>query len=154
MAHEVYLSLGANLGEKENNLHEAILMIQEQVGMIVSRSAFYVTSPWGFETENTFLNAVVGVKTEWMPLELLAVTQRIERALGRTHKTVDGAYTDRLIDIDILSFDDLAMQTDVLVLPHPLLHLRRFVLEPLCEIAPDWIHPIMGKSASVLLSEL
>lgn len=154
MAHLTYLSLGANLGPKEENLHAAIKMIQEQVGDIVLRSAFYVTAPWGFQSGNEFLNAVVAVSTKLTPIQLLDKTQHIECALGRVHKTLCGVYSDRMIDIDILSFDQLTIQTERLVLPHPLLHLRKFVLEPLCEIAPDWVHPVLGKRADVLLSAL
>lgn len=152
--HLAYLSLGTNLGDKESNLSEAIQLIQKQVGRVVSQSAFYVTAPWGFSSEHTFLNAVIAVDTACRPMELLELTQQIERLLGRTHKTAGGHYADRLIDIDILSYDDLSMHTERLVLPHPLLHLRKFVLEPLCEIAPDWQHPLLKKRAADLLLEL
>ena len=141
----LYLGLGTNLGDKEANLHAALKQIKERIGIIVSLSSFYVSEPWGFESENFFVNAVCGVKTHLQPLQILKITQNIERELGRTHKTIDGIYCDRLIDIDILMYDNLVIKTPDLSIPHPLMCKRNFVIEPLIEIAPELIHPITGK---------
>ncbi|MDE6721292.1 MAG: 2-amino-4-hydroxy-6-hydroxymethyldihydropteridine diphosphokinase [Bacteroidaceae bacterium] len=132
--HLVYLSLGTNLGDKEQNLLSAISEIGRRIGPIKAQSAFLVTEPWGFESENTFLNAAVRVETELSPIALLDETQQIERTLGRTHKTADGQYHDRIIDIDILLYDDLHIATPRLTIPHPHMHKRDFVLIPLHEI--------------------
>lgn len=154
MKHLAYLSLGTNLGNKEENLHAAMQLIKEQIGNIVSQSALYVSAPWGFSSENSFLNNAVAVETTLNPSELLHTTQGIERALGRTHKTVSRQYSDRLIDIDILFYDSLVMDTPALTLPHPLLHQRLFVLSPLAEIAPTLRHPILQKTIHTLHHEL
>lgn len=135
---KVYLGLGTNLGNKEQNLRDAIQKIEERVGNVHSLSAFYATAPWGFESENTFLNAAACIETLLSPHELLTVTQQIEREIGRTAKSVNHTYADRLIDIDLLMYDDLVINEPDLILPHPLMHERRFVMEPLSEIAPNW----------------
>ena len=101
------MSLGTNLGDKEKNLRDAVHKIEEQIGKVISLSAFYMTAPWGFESDNSFLNAAVCIETELLPLEVLQKTQEIERELGRTHKSTGGVYSDRLIDIDLLMYDDL-----------------------------------------------
>lgn len=154
MTHLVYLSLGTNMGNKEENLRTAMTLIEEQVGTITSQSALYASAPWGFDSENTFLNNAISVETSLTPEELLSTTQRIEHTLGRTHKSVDGQYSDRLIDIDILLYDDVVMHTPSLTLPHPLMHRRLFVLEPLSEIAPTMIHPLLQKEITTLCNEL
>ena len=132
--HTVYLSLGSNLGDKEQNLASAVSEIARRIGDITAQSAFLETEPWGFDSENTFLNAAVRVETELSPYELLHATQQIERDLGRTHKSQHGQYHDRIIDIDILLYDDLHIQTPELTIPHPLMQQRDFVLIPLKEI--------------------
>ncbi len=154
MTHLAYLSLGTNLGNKEENLHAAMQLIEEQIGNSVSQSALYISAPWGFTSENSFLNNAVAVETTLNPSELLHTTQDIERTLGRTHKTVSRQYSDRLIDIDILFYDSLVMDTPALTLPHPLLHQRLFVLSPLAEIAPTLRHPILQKTIHTLHHEL
>lgn len=135
--HTIYLSLGTNLGDKEQNLLSAIKEIERRIGPIRAQSAFLSTEPWGFESENTFLNAAVRVETELSPRALLRVTQQIERDMGRTQKSVDGQYHDRIIDIDILLYDDLHVHTKNLTIPHPHLYERDFVLIPLREILPQ-----------------
>ena len=148
---KVYLGLGTNLGDKEQNLRDAVQKIEEQVGKVVSLSAFYATAPWGFSSEHTFLNAAACVETLLPPLSVLHLTQEIEREIGRTHKSVGGVYSDRVIDIDLLLYGDRVLDTPELKLPHPLMHERRFVMEPLAEIAPDLVHPILKKKMRELL---
>ena len=143
---KVYLGLGTNLGDKEKNFRDAVRKTGERVGNVSSLSAFYATSPWGFRSENTFLNAVACVETTFSPHELLAITQQIERETGRSVKTVNHTYADRLIDIDLLMVGDQIINEPGLVLPHPLMHKRRFVMEPFAEIAPDVWHPVLKKT--------
>ena len=132
--HIVYLGLGTNLGDKKANLEMAVETINKRIGRVVSLSAFYATEPWGFESENSFLNAVCSVETSLLPFELLRATQQIERESGRKKKTVDGNYSDRILDIDILLYDDLRLETPDLKIPHPLMEQREFVMVPLKEI--------------------
>lgn len=146
----VYLGLGTNLGDKARNLNEAIAALSLEVGVVMRQSAFYASKPWGFESENEFLNAVVLVETNLSPFDLLAKTQELERNLGRTTKT-SNAYADRLIDIDILLFDDLIIDQPTLKIPHPLIADRDFVLIPLVEISPDIVHPLSGKKLADLI---
>lgn len=133
----LYLSLGTNLGDRRQNLKSALELIGSKVGTVVSASDIIETDPWGFESPNPFLNMVVKVETDLKPLEVLDVTQEIERQLGRATKSVNGEYHDRLIDIDILLYDDLVMDTPELTIPHPLMYERKFVMEPLAQIAPE-----------------
>lgn len=142
---KVYLSLGTNLGDKENNLRQAIEQINKRIGSVCSQSAFYVTEPWGFNSSNTFLNAAIGIETTLPPQELLKETQAIEEEMGRAAKSQNRIYSDRLIDIDILLYDDLVLHTNNLVIPHPLMTERAFVMEPLKEIAGEVLHPVRNK---------
>lgn len=146
----VYLGLGTNLGNKEANLRTAIYKLQERIGKQVSLSSFYETAPWGFESDHSFLNAAIGLETKLPPIEVLHITQEIERELGRTRKSVDGNYSDRLIDIDILLYDGLVLHTPELTIPHPLMTERDFVMKPLIEIAGNVIHPTRQKTLSEL----
>lgn len=138
----VYLSLGTNLGDKEHNLLSANKEIEKRIGTIKAQSAFYVTEPWGFESENTFLNAAVKVETSLSLIEILDTTQEIERKLGRTSKSNNHQYHDRIIDIDILmcfpleddGTDGIHFTSQRLTIPHPLINEREFVLIPLKEI--------------------
>lgn len=134
MTHTAYLSLGTNLGDKENNLLSAISEIERRIGPVRAQSAFLATEPWGFDSQNTFLNAAIRIETKFSPIELLDETQQIERDLGRKHKSVNGQYHDRIIDIDILLYDDLHISTPRLTIPHPHMHERDFVIIPLKEI--------------------
>lgn len=132
--HRVYLGLGANLGDREDNIASAIKKIGELIGSVVRQSALYETEPWGFESDHQFINAAVAVDTTLTPHEVLAATQGIERTLGRTVKSADGVYHDRPIDIDILLYDDITVDDDDLKIPHPHLYERDFVMRPLNEI--------------------
>ena len=134
MNHKVYFSLGSNLGDKEGNIREAISRIGELIGEVDRQSTLLATEPWGFESDNTFVNAAIRCTTSLSPFEILNITQNIERAMGRTLKSVDGQYHDRIIDIDILIYDAPHITTPQLTLPHPLMKERDFVMIPLKEI--------------------
>jgi len=149
--HEVYLLLGSNLGNSEQVLTDARNYVSLQVGSIIEESAIYQTAPWGVINQPDFLNQVIRVETELLPQEVLAQVLAIEERLGRIRQEKWGA---RTIDIDLLFYDILQVHTDRLTLPHPLLHLRKFVLMPLAEIAPNWVHPILKKTVQELLTDL
>ena len=134
MIHKVYFSRGSNLGDKAGNIREAINRIGELIGEVDRQSTLLITEPWGFESDNSFVNAAVRCITTLSPFEILHLTQDIERAMGRTVKSSDGQYHDRIIDIDILMYDDIHITTPELTLPHPLIKERDFVMIPLSEI--------------------
>ena len=132
--HMVYLGLGTNLGDKQKNLNDAIRMLENQVGEVEKVSSVIETEPEGFKSDNMFLNAVVKVRTTLSPFELLDITQDVEKSLGRKEKSSNGIYHDRVIDIDILLYDDINISTPRLVIPHPRMTQREFVMTPLTEI--------------------
>lgn len=144
--HIVYLALGTNLGDRLANLKQAISSLTPQLD-VKAKSQVYETPPWGFEDQPKFLNQVVKAKTYLDPEPLLKHLKRLEVALGRKESFVNGP---RLIDIDILFYDDLVMNKPSLVIPHPRLHERGFVLLPLLDIAPDLVHPIQNKTVREL----
>ena len=129
-------------------------LLAERAGDIPVLSDFYETVSWGYQSAHSFLNVAVQMETSLSPHELLSVTQQIERELGRIAKSKDQKYTDRIIDIDILLYDDLILQTPDLVLPHPLMHKRLFVMQPLAGIAPDIMHPVLNRSIKELYQAL
>ncbi|MBR5653986.1 MAG: 2-amino-4-hydroxy-6-hydroxymethyldihydropteridine diphosphokinase [Prevotella sp.] len=139
--HIVYLALGSNMGDRQAHLRRAINEIEKQVGYVVRQSAFHVTEPVGFQSENLFVNAAVCCHTELSPHELLVVTQRIERQLGRRRKSKNGIYHDRVIDIDILLYDDITVNDPDLIIPHPRMYERPFVMIPLNEILEKQTNP-------------
>ena len=140
--HVVYLALGTNLGDRLSNLKQAIAALTPQLE-VKAKSQVYETPPWGFEDQPKFLNQVIKARTYLDPEPLLKHLKRLEVALGRKESFLNGP---RLIDIDILFYDDLVMQTPLLVIPHPRLHERGFVLLPLMDIAPGLVHPVYQKS--------
>lgn len=133
-SHIAYLSLGSNLGDRHATMQQAILLLGKQAGTVDRVSSAIETEPWGFESANKFLNMCVRIITPLSPEQLLATTKDIELQLGRTTKSVNGQYHDRPIDIDILTYDDLHINTPSLTLPHPHMHERDFVMIPLREI--------------------
>lgn len=135
--HTIYLALGSNLGDKESNIAEAYRRIEKAIGPVTQRSSLHKTAPWGFNSGNEFVNSVICCITNLSPFDLLDSTQRIEREMGRTEKTEHGVYHDRIIDIDILLYDNLSIDTPRLKIPHPLMTQRPFVMEPLKELEPD-----------------
>ncbi len=146
----VYLALGSNLGEREANLRQAL----DQLGMrvhLTTQSPIYETEPWGVTAQPRFLNLAVAGETDLGPHELLQFLKQIEQAMGRV-PTV--RYGPRLIDLDILFYDNVILESPDLTIPHPRLAERRFVLEPLADIAPDLVHPQLGLTMGELLARL
>ena len=146
---KVFLCLGSNLGERADNLKEAELRIAEHVGSIVSVSSVYETEPWGFESENTFLNKVLCIKTDLSPSGLLGRILMIESQLGRVR--CETQYKSRNIDIDILLYNNDIVKEQALEIPHPRMHERRFAMIPMVEIAPGFIHPVLKKTMKSIL---
>ena len=132
--HTVYLGLGTNLGDRRHNIAEAVRLIGERVGTVRRLSSLFETEPWGFSSDNMFVNAAVKVDTMLSPRGVLEATQAIERIMGRTEKSANRQYHDRLIDIDILIYDDVKIDEPDLKIPHPLMHERDFVMRPFGEI--------------------
>lgn len=146
-----YLSLGSNLGNKAENIQNAVVLLSERAGEVIKVSSNYETEPDGFVSENSFVNIALSLDTTLDAYALLDVCEQIEKELGREHKSVNLNYSDRVIDIDILYFNNMQLATDRLTLPHPRMHKRQFVLEPLAEIAPKFRHPITGMSTVKML---
>jgi dihydroneopterin aldolase / 2-amino-4-hydroxy-6-hydroxymethyldihydropteridine diphosphokinase len=148
--HVVYLGLGSNLGERATNLEESLEKIAE-LASVEKKSGIYETEPWGLKEQPNFLNQVVKVKTRLEPLELLSSLKDIERTMGRKKSVKFGP---RVIDLDILFYDDVIMKTETLTIPHPLMTKRAFVLVPLNEIAPNHLHPVEGKKIRELCERI
>ncbi|HVQ30239.1 MAG TPA: 2-amino-4-hydroxy-6-hydroxymethyldihydropteridine diphosphokinase [Vicinamibacteria bacterium] len=146
---KAFVALGANLGEREAQIERALLLLSEHVKAIPRRSSLYLTEPVGGPPQDWYVNAVAELDTELSPEELLRASLEVERAMGRVRTVKDGP---RTIDIDLLLEGSLVRDTETLVLPHPRMHLRRFVLVPLCEIAPSAMHPTLGLTMSELLA--
>jgi 2-amino-4-hydroxy-6-hydroxymethyldihydropteridine diphosphokinase len=146
----VYLSLGSNVGERENRLRDAITRLQS-AGRVLAVSSFYETEPVEFTNQPWFLNCAVALETAKMPKQLMASILRIEQGMGRRRMQKKGP---RTIDIDILLFGNTIMDSPELTIPHPAMHERRFVLEPLAEIAPEARHPVLGKTIRELRDAL
>ncbi len=144
----IILSIGTNIGDRERNIENAIVALGE-IGKVTAISPIYTSEPWGFESENGFYNIALTIESELLPLDLLRETQRIEKELGRTAKTTT-EYADRVIDIDIIAYGQTIIETPELTIPHKLMHLRNFVLYPLADITPNWIHPILQLSVQEL----
>lgn len=149
----VTLLCGGNQGNRRKLLFDALTMLHE-LGDVLVTSSIYESEPWGFDSENQFLNQAVVVSSPFKPYDVLHMTQAIEKKLGRINKSSKGNYSDRPVDIDILFYDDGIIKDDPkLILPHPHIAKRRFVLEPLNEIIPTYLHPENGKSISRLLRD-
>jgi len=146
--HTVYLALGSNLGNRAANLKEALNSLSPQM-VVKAKSKVYETPPWGYAEQEKFFNQVVKVQTYVKPEALLKHLKRLEVALGRVESFPNGP---RLIDIDILFYDDLVLQSPTLEIPHPHVHERGFVLLPMMDIAPDFVHPVKQKSIRDLIA--
>lgn len=145
----VFLATGTNLGDRMHYLRQANQQINDKIGEIEACSSIYETAAWGGVTTLDFLNQVIQVKTRLQPLQVLEVCLNIEAQMGRKRATRWGA---RNIDIDVLFYDQQVINTPQLILPHPRLHQRNFVLLPLSEISPDWMHPILNKNITALIA--
>ena len=153
MMERCYILFGSNMGDKDALFAQACLLINNRCGRVVQVSAAYESEPWGFEAEEWFLNRVIVVETEKDPEEMLQLLLDIERELGRIrHPEIQG-YTSRTVDLDILYFGQRVINTDMLTVPHPRLHLRRFALVPMCEVAPERVHPVFGLTQQELLQQ-
>jgi len=146
-----FLGLGTNIGDRKANLSKAMKSIAELEVDIISVSRVYKSEPWGYKSENDFYNQVIEINTGIDAFDLLDRAQLTEKKLGRK-KTIK-PYSDRIIDIDILFYGNSIISSKPLIIPHPLLHKRRFVLEPMAEIAPGFLHPVFGKTITELLQE-
>lgn len=143
--------LGGNLGNIVQNFNKTIQLISASTGSIKQKSSLYQSKSWGFSVDELFLNQVIVLQTHLTAFELLDRTQEIEKKMGRTKKTIEGAYCSRLIDIDILFFNEAIIDSERLTVPHPKLHLRHFTLAPLTEILPNFVHPKLNKTMAWLL---
>ena len=151
---KVYLALGSNIGNGKELIEQAYALLAKRIGPITHKSALYTTAPAGFESNNLFTNSAICLQTTLSAIDVLHLTQQIEKELGRMHKSVNLQYADRSMDIDILYYNLEQINQEDLIVPHPRMHTRRFVLEPLCEIAPTLKHPIIGKNTQYLLNQL
>lgn len=152
MENQVFLSLGSNQGDAPENLRKAIDLLQKHAGKVLRCSSFYESEAWGYESANRFVNAVVKIATDLNAIELLRELKRIESEMGRVLVKKE-RYEDRIIDLDILYFNEEIQVLEDLELPHRFVAQRRFVLQPLCELAADFIDPLRRKSIRELLSE-
>lgn len=134
---KAYIGLGSNLGDTSQNLTHAIRKIDDLSGRVLKQSQFFQSEPWGFESPNNFLNAVILIETRLSPIELLNTLQAIENELGRIEKTQNSNYEDRIIDLDILLYEGVQMNSEELKIPHPHMKERDFVMIPLMEIWED-----------------
>jgi len=144
---KVYLSIGSNKGNRSVLINKAIDEIEKKVGIIISRSSIYQSKSWGFDS-NDFYNLCLLIDTDIMPKSLLINLKKIEKSIGR--EDVDGSYSDRFIDIDILFYDNITTDLEDLKIPHPKIEIRKFVLVPMLEIADDYVHPILNKTIKQL----
>jgi 2-amino-4-hydroxy-6-hydroxymethyldihydropteridine diphosphokinase len=151
MKNSVFLLIGGNLGDRFKLLDQAKTDIQKEIGQIQKESSIYETAAWGFESKNDFLNQVIMITTDFEAIEVLKLCQEIENKLGRTRES--DQYASRTMDIDILFFNDEIIDLPDLKIPHIQLHKRKFTLEPLSEIAPEFIHPSLNKTMKELLQD-
>lgn len=147
----VYIGVGSNMGERHKNCLRAIDLLNQKGIFIKKKSSFYITKPWGVKNQPDFINMAVEATTKLDPLDLLDSVKDIEKNIGRKDTFRWGP---RIIDLDILLFDDIIFENERLKIPHPLMHVREFVLRPLCEIAPEAVHPVFNLSICELLSLL
>ena len=148
---KVVLLLGSNIGDRHANLKNAISSVEQELGRIVQSSSVYETAPWGNIHQQYFLNQAIIISSELTSQELMNTIVSIEEKSGRVRKI---KWEPRIVDIDVLFFNNETISTKTLIVPHPGLHLRKFALIPLAELIPEYIHPVLKKSMTELLSEL
>ena len=144
---KVYLSIGSNKGNRSVLINKAIDEIEKKVGKIISRSSIYQSKSWGFDS-NDFYNLCLLIDTDIVPKSLLVNLKKIEKSMGR--EDIDGSYSDRFIDIDILFYDNITTDSEDLKIPHPKIEIRKFVLVPMLEIADNYVHPVLNKTIKEL----
>ncbi|HKR05268.1 MAG TPA: 2-amino-4-hydroxy-6-hydroxymethyldihydropteridine diphosphokinase [Bacteroidia bacterium] len=142
------LLLGSNSGDRVHYINKALSRMEKLIGNTVLKSSLYESSPWGFAEQPDFLNQVAVIKTPLKPVELLKKLKEIEKEIGRT---TSEKWKQRIIDIDILFYDEIIFESEELTIPHPMLHERKFTLVPLIEIMPGFIHPVLKKTISELI---
>lgn len=147
MKSKVFIALGSNIGNLEDNLNKAVKKLAE-LGKVEKASSFYKTKPQGFLEQADFLNGVCQIETDLSPQDLLKKLKEIEKEMGRKKTFKDGP---RLIDLDIIYYDNIRLNTPVLIIPHPRAHLRLFVMKGMLEIAPDFVHPILKKNTREII---
>jgi len=146
----IYIQIGSNIGDRKSNIQKSMLQIETKLGKICCSSKIYESSPWGYTKQKDFLNSVIKVESDFNPFETLEILQEIENNLGRVRKK---KWDERIIDLDILLFNEQIINTVNLTIPHQYIQERNFVLVPLNEIAPSYKHPKYNKSISCLLNE-
>ncbi|MDE7442546.1 MAG: 2-amino-4-hydroxy-6-hydroxymethyldihydropteridine diphosphokinase [Muribaculaceae bacterium] len=150
-----YINIGSNMGDRRANIGRAVALISESVGEPSGVSRVVESEPWGYESTNRFLNIGIVVDTDLAPEELLDRLQAVERAISpESHRDANGAYIDRLIDVDLIVYGGAVVDTPRLKVPHPHMAQRRFVLEPLAELLPDWHHPCTGLTVADMMASL
>ncbi len=149
----VFLLLGGNLGDVQSSFEIACQFLQKQVGIIEKKSELYSSPAWGFESKNNFLNQVLKLHTDQLPLEVLFETQKIENEMGRKRNAHSKTFESRLIDIDILYYNEEIIKEENLIIPHYAMHHRNFTMKPITEIAANFIHPVLNKTNEQLLNE-
>lgn len=147
----VYLLLGTNLGDKRDNLRKAIDFVNQELGEVLGESPIYETEPWGEKGQPSFYNMAVKINTSQSPIVLMQKINEIENKMGRV-RTAHNHWKERLIDIDILFFNDWVIINKTVYIPHPRLHLRNFTLVPMAALAPELIHPVLGLNIAALLA--
>ena len=149
-----YLNIGSNIGDRRDNLYRAVVALAAGTGGCAV-SSIVESEPWGFESDNRFMNLGVSLCSDMEPQQMLDRIHEIERRLGSaSHRNEQGGYIDRLVDIDIVAIDDLVIDTPTLQVPHPHLPERNFFLRPMMQLAPDWQHPVSGLTAAQMLEKM
>lgn len=150
----VFLNIGSNLGNLRMNLSRAVAAIEKEFGYF-ELSHTLESEPWGYESDHPYLNVGMMIISDLPPTEILHKLKEIEKAISpESHRNPDGTYADRVVDIDIIAIDDMVIESHELQVPHPRMAQRRFVLEPMVELAPLWSHPVLNKTPGEMLSEL
>ncbi len=153
MLPQVYISVGANMGDKLENCRNGIAAVADHPEMtLVSQANFYKTAPMDFKDQDWFVNTAIGITTTLLPKALLIELQAIQSKIGRKKSAI--RFGPRILDLDIIFYGDQTLKSESLTIPHPRMHLRRFVLQPLCDLVPDFVHPIFNKELKRLLNEL